>query len=143
MTELQQRRLREFRARVSVRAFHFRQRHRARGVWFRLRRLLTLASEAYLITAEDASRLLAEGYRPEPVGEELEPRRHIFILPRERVALIDAARPTAVRLSAEVLAAPCLALVPFDAQLAAHRAGGGAGGHGGRRPGGAQTQPEE
>lgn len=142
MTALQQRRFRELRSRVLVRAFHYRQRHHAHGVWFRLRRLLTLASEAYLITAEEASRLIAEGHRPDPVGEELEPRRIILVLPRERVAMIDSARRTAVRLNAEVLAAQYLALVPFDIQLGPRGPVSGAGGRGSRGPGGARRTPD-
>ena len=46
MTAVQERRLREFRSRMLVRAFDHRQRRHAR-VWFRLRRVLTFASEAY------------------------------------------------------------------------------------------------
>ncbi|MGV8040292.1 MAG: hypothetical protein AB2L07_09500 [Thermoanaerobaculaceae bacterium] len=138
MTALQQRRLRELRSRVLVRAFNYRQRHHAHGVWFRLRRLLALASEAYLIDAEDARRLIAEGQRPDPVGEELEPQRIVLVVPRERVAMLGSARRTAVRLSAEVLAAQCLALVPFDIQLGPRGAVSGAGGRGSRGPGGAR-----
>lgn len=113
MNAFQERRLREFRSRVLVRAFDHRQRRHARGVWFRLRRVLAFAGEAYAIPAEEADRLIAEGYRPEPVGQELEPPRVILVVPRERVAGIASACPLAVRLSAEVLSAECLALVPF------------------------------
>jgi len=40
--------------------------------------------------------------------------RVILCVPRERVAAIASARPLAVRLSAEVLSAEFLALVPFE-----------------------------
>jgi hypothetical protein len=97
-----------------VRAFDYRQRRHARGVWFRLRRVLTFAKEAYALPIGEANRLVAEGYRPEAVGRELEPTRVILFVPVERVAEISKARPLAVRLSAEVLSAECLALVPFE-----------------------------
>lgn len=114
MSPTQERRLREMRSRVLTRAFDHRQRRHARGVWFRLRRVLAYAREAYVVPAEEANRLIAEGYRPDPVGQELAPARVILLVPRERVAGIAAARPLPVRLNAEMLSAECLALVPFD-----------------------------
>jgi hypothetical protein len=116
VTAIQERRLREMRSRVLVRAFDHRQRRHARGVWFRIRRVLAFASEAFALPAEEAERLIAEGRRPEPVGRELEPPRVILFVPAERVARIASARPLAVRLSAEVLQAESLALVPFEAE---------------------------
>jgi len=110
------RRLRELRSRVLVRDFDYRQRRLARGVWFRLRRVLAFASEAYVLPRDEAGRLIAEGHVPEPVGRELEPPRVILYVPRERVAAIASARPVAVRLSAEVLSAEFLALVPFEVE---------------------------
>ena len=114
MTAIQERRLRELRSRVLVRAFDHRQRRHAGGVWFRLRRVLADAREAYVISADEASRLIAEGHRPEPVGRELAPPRVILVVPPERVARIASARPLAVHLNAEMLSAECLALVPFE-----------------------------
>ena len=78
--------------------------------------MLTFAKEAYALPPGEAERLVAEGYRPEPVGRELEPNRVILFLPSAEVAKVASARPLTVRLSAEVLAARCLALVPFDAE---------------------------
>ena len=121
MTAVQERRLRELRSRVLVRARDHRQRRHARGVWFRLRRVLAFASEAYALPPREAERLIAEGHRPEPVGGELEPPRVILYVPRERVARIASARPLAVRLNAEMLSAECLALVPFEAEARAAR----------------------
>jgi hypothetical protein len=115
MSVAQERRLRELRSRILVRAFAHRQRRHAQGVWFRLRRVLTFASEAYSIPRAEAEGLIAEGYRPEPVGRELEPSRVILFVPAERLARVTSARRLAVRLSAETLAAEGLALVPFDA----------------------------
>jgi hypothetical protein len=114
MSALQERRLRELRSRMLVRAFDHRQRRHARGVWFRLRRALTFAEEAYALPPDEAKRLLAEGYRPEPVSRELEPPRVILFVPAARVARIASARRVALRLTAELLSAECLALVPFE-----------------------------
>lgn len=113
MSAVQERRLRELRSRVLVRGFEYRQRRHARGVWFRLRRLLAFASEAYTIPRNEAERLIAEGCRPDPVGWELAPSRLILVVPPSCAAQIRSARPLAVRLSAELLAAESLVLVPF------------------------------
>jgi len=113
MTASMERRLRELRSRVLVRAWDYRQRRHARGVWFRFRRVLAAASEVYAIPPDEAQRLVAEGHRPERVGLELEPPRLLLFVPAGRVAQIASARPLAVRLSAELLSAECLALVPF------------------------------
>ncbi len=116
MTAVQERRLRELRSRVLVRSWDHRQRRHSRGAWFRLRRVLALAKEAYAIPADEAERLIAEGHQPEPVGRELAPSRVILVVSAERVARIVSARPVEVRLSAETLAEACLALVPFEAE---------------------------
>jgi hypothetical protein len=113
LTTVQERRLRDLRSRVLVRAFDHRQRRHARGVWFRLRRVLAFAREAYALPRDEAERLMAEGHRPDPVGRELEPPRIVLFVPAERVARIASARPLAVRLTADLLSAECLALVPF------------------------------
>ncbi len=113
MTVAQERRLRELRSRVAVRAFEYRQRRHAGGVWFRLRRLLALASEAYAVPPDEGQRLLAEGWQPESVGSELAPSRLILVVPPDRAAQIPSARPLPVRLSSELLATDCLVLVPF------------------------------
>jgi hypothetical protein len=114
MTAILERRLRQHRARVLIRDFEHRQRHHARGVWFRLRRLLAFARDAYAISREDADRLIAEGYQPEPEGEELSPRKVILRVPAARAAALASARALAVRLNAELLATEYLMLVPFD-----------------------------
>ena len=113
MTAAQERRLRDQRSRLLVRAFDHRQRRHARGVWYRLRRVLALAQEVYAIPRDEAERLVAEGRAPDPVGGEIEPPKIIVLVPAERVARIASARPLAVRLSAELLSAESLALVPF------------------------------
>jgi hypothetical protein len=112
VTPGQARRLCEMRSRVLVRSFEYRQRNHARGAWFRLRCVLALAAQAYAISRGQAEELVQEGFRPEPAGRELEPSRVIVFV--ERAARIAAARPLAVRLSAELLAAEGLALVSFS-----------------------------
>lgn len=106
--------MRETRSRLLVRAFDYRQRRHARGVWYRLRRLLTLAREAYALPRAAAEQLEAEGYRPEAVGRELEPQRLIMQVPVERLSRIASAKRLDVRLSAELLSAEALGLVPFE-----------------------------
>jgi len=108
-------RVSEFRARVLVRSWEYRQRHHARGVWFRLRRVLAGASAAFVVSAVDAAALAAEGYRFEPISRALEPQKSILFVPAERVARIASARAIAVRLNRELLEAQYLVLTPFDA----------------------------
>ncbi len=111
-----ERRLRQLRSRLLVRSWEYRQRGHARGIWFRLRRVLTDAKDAYEIPRAEAEALIAEGYPAEPVGSELEPPKLIVFVPAGRVHGIAAAHSLTVRLSAELLAAECLALVPFEAR---------------------------
>jgi len=108
------RRLREQRARVLIRSLDYRQRHHARGVWFRLRRVLADAGAACIITEDDARKLVAEGHRVEPVGQELEPPKLIVFASSERIAQITSAEPVPMRLSRELLAAEHLVLAPFE-----------------------------
>ena len=108
-----ERRVNQLRSRVLVRSWDYRQRRHARGVWFRLRRLLADASAAYAISSDEAGRLIAEGYRAEPVGAEIEPPKLIVFVPAERLAQIASARPVPVRLGGEWLSTDCLALTPF------------------------------
>ncbi len=114
MTSALERRLRQLRSRVLVRSWEYRQRRHARGVWFRLRRVLSDASEAHAVTPEEARELVREGHMPEPVGQDLQPPKLIVFAPAARVARLASARPLAVRLSADLLLAECLVLVPFE-----------------------------
>jgi hypothetical protein len=114
MTSAREQRIRQLRSRVLVRSWDYRQRRHARGIWFRLRRLLADASQAYAITRQDADLLVAEGHRVEPLGRELEPPKLILFAPAARLAGIASRRPLAVRLSADLMLADCLALVAFQ-----------------------------
>lgn len=100
-------------ARQAIRAWEYRQRHAAKGVWLRLRRLLAGAEYAAIVDADTARVLIEEGHSPEPIGLELEPAKTILVLPRERFDELGR-RPIAVALSAELLTAANLVLVPFS-----------------------------
>jgi len=106
-------RAREVRARAAVRAWEYRQRHHAKGVWFRLRRLLAATASAWSLPEEEARRLVAEGYEAADVGGLLEPPKLLVVVPEERLRTIAARTPVELRLGPELLAARCLALVPF------------------------------
>ena len=109
-----QRRIRAARARATIRAWEYRQRRHAKGTWFRLRRALADAREAYVLTPAAARELLDDGARSLAVGAELEPPRTLLLVDAQTATRIAGARRIPVRLSAELLAAPALALVPFD-----------------------------
>jgi hypothetical protein len=98
-----------------IRAFDYRQRHPAGGVWFRLRRLLAGTRQAYVISEEEAAQLHREGCRVEAVGREVDPPKLILVAPAERVAALTSARAVPVSLGGELLSAKCLVLVAFDA----------------------------
>lgn len=113
MTDGQARRLRDQRSRTLMRAFEFRQRRHARGSWFRWRRALALASDAFVISSDEARQLIVEGHHPEPVGLEFEPQRTILFVTSERAARLASARAIPVGLTAEMLSAEHIALVAF------------------------------
>jgi len=110
-----ERRVREQRARLLVRSLDYSQRRHARGVWFRLRRLLADAGAAYIIPEDEARTLVAEGHREEPVGLELDPPKLIVMASSARIAQITSAQPVPIRLGGDLLAARTLALTPFEA----------------------------
>jgi hypothetical protein len=115
MTRVLEERARKLRARLAVRAWEYRQRHNASGVWFRLRRVLAEAEEAYAISEADAEHLVREGCTPEPVGAELEPRKTLLFVAPERLAGLQSRAPLRVALDAKMLGARCIALVRFRA----------------------------
>jgi len=106
-----ERRAREARSRAAVRAWQYRQRHHAHGVWFGLRRILTQAAEAYAIDAVEAGALLDEGMLAEPVGSKLEPPKTVIFVPQARLATLVSRRALPLRLGGEMLEARCIALV--------------------------------
>jgi len=114
MSAVLERRARQYRSRRLIQAWDYRQRHHARGAWFRLRHLLAGASRAFVIAPEAAAQLRAEGLMTEPVGTEFEPPKVIIRTSRNRVAGLASAREVPVALTAELLSARFVALVPFD-----------------------------
>lgn len=113
-SERREKRARAVRARAAVRAWQYRQRNLAAGVWFRLRRVLTNARAAYVISDEDARRLIAEGYKPESCGRELAPEKVILFVDHARLSTIASRRPIAVRLGPDLMAASAVGLVAFE-----------------------------
>jgi len=113
MKPAMEQRLRRHRSRLVVRAWEYRQRRHAHGAWYRLRRVLTDASAAYVVSAADTRQLIEEGRRSEAVGGEFEPPKVILFAPAERVARLPDARQVPVRLAGELLLAEHLVLVPF------------------------------
>ena len=106
-------RIKAARAASTIRRFEYRQRNLARGVWFRLRRLLCQSATAWHIEEGDALQLLGEGIRPAPAGLEVEPPIQIFVVAEERLRALASRRPLTVRLSAELLTTRYLVLVPW------------------------------
>lgn len=101
------------RSRAAVRRWEIRQLDHAGGVWYRLTRRLALSRRAWSISDEDAAVLLARGFRPDRAGLGLEPPRRHFVIAEEEVAALPSAREVPLQTSAELLACPNLALVPF------------------------------
>lgn len=114
MSAALEQRARQYRSRMLVRTWDYRQRHHARGIWYRLRRLLADASHAYVVSSHDAAQLRAEGFAVEAVGNAIEPPKIIVCAPVTRVASLASAREVPVSLGGDLLSAECLVLVPFD-----------------------------
>jgi len=106
-------RVRHIEQRLAVRAWEYRQRTHARGVWFRLRRVLADAERAFVISPEDAAALERLELAAEPVGLELQPPRYLYFVPSDVLRRLGSAREIPVRLSAELLGAEHVALVRF------------------------------
>jgi hypothetical protein len=109
-----QQRLRRIRERALIRSWEYRQRNHAKGAWYRLRRALVDASQAWAIDDRDADQLESEGRTPLPVGEEFAPPLRLFLLSAERLAAMPSRRRVPVRLGAELLQARNLALIPHE-----------------------------
>lgn len=114
MTEQLDRRVQAMRERAMIRAWEYRQRNLSHGVWFRFRRVLTDAAQAFMIDDTDADALEAEGYEHASVGDELHPRKRIFFVSRARADALTTRREIPVRLHAEMLASRNLVLIPHD-----------------------------
>jgi hypothetical protein len=102
------------RTRAQVRAWQYRQRHHAAGMWFRLRRTLADAAEAYVVSGDDAARLSEDGYAPVACGREMSPEKAIFFVDAARLARVPSRRRIPVNLGPEFLGATAVVLVRFE-----------------------------
>lgn len=116
MTAAQRQRVRRMGERALIRSWEYRQRAHAKGVWFRLRRVLVDAGRAFAISDLDADRLEAEGARPVAVGRELSPAKRILFVSRAQLQHVTA-RELPVRLR-EVLQHDAIALLAHEAGAA-------------------------
>jgi len=107
-------RAQEVRKRWLVRSWEYRRRAGSGGVWRRLARALAGARDVYVIDSADAARLEQAGVAPIEVGFELHPHKRLFVIDDARLGSLSSARSIDVRISAEFLASPQLAFLPFD-----------------------------
>ncbi|HEY3235555.1 MAG TPA: hypothetical protein VGJ84_12630 [Polyangiaceae bacterium] len=113
MKELE-RRARCVRSSAVIRAWEYRQRRLAKGIWFRFRRVLAEASEAYAVPPEVMDDLVARGARLEPVGTDFEPKKRLVFLERSWAEKVPQRRAVALQLGPELLGERDLVLVAFD-----------------------------
>jgi hypothetical protein len=116
MNEKLRERARLMRERSLVRSWEYRQRAYSNGVWFRFRRVLVDAAEAWIIDEADADALELRGHITHPVGRELAPPKRLFLLTREELEPVPHRRQVPVRLHGELLLARSLAFLPFTSQ---------------------------
>lgn len=107
-------RARDVRTRAAIGRWNYRQRDLAAGVWFRLRRVLADAKAAYVISDEDARRLIAEGYEPEACGSDVAPARTIVFVDETRLANLESRQQIPVGVGPDFLTARAIALIAFD-----------------------------
>jgi len=112
MNEALHERVRLIRERALIRSWEYRQREHAQGVWYRLRRALVDAAEAWIIDDRDAGRLECDDCAPLPVGRELAPPKRLFFATSRQLAALPSRRRVPVSLNRELLEAPNLVLVP-------------------------------
>jgi hypothetical protein len=108
------RRAKSVRERVLIRSWEYRQRNHAKGVWFRLRRVLVDAAEVWIVPSQATAALREAGHTSIPVGEELAPPKHLFFVDRDTLETIADRRRIPVRLSSDFLSATDLALIAHD-----------------------------
>lgn len=111
-----ERRAKLIRSRALRRRWEYRQRDTSHGVWFRVGRVLADAAELWAISEDEAERLMAEGFFPDPVGRELEPPKRLLRVSRARLDLIAGRRLIPASLGPEFLAARSVALVCFTSE---------------------------
>ena len=104
-------RVERMRERALVRAWEYRQRHGSNGVWYRLRRVLVDAAQAWVVDDRDADRLVSEGCIPLPVGQELAPAKRLFFVTCEHLGTACSRHRIPLRLGHDLLQAHNVALV--------------------------------
>jgi hypothetical protein len=109
-----ERRAKAIRSRSVRRGWEYRQRDTSHGVWFRVGRALADAVELWIISDDDADRLIEEGFVPDPAGRELEPPKNLLRVPRARLAQIKERRAIPVNLGPAFLGARDLVMIPFE-----------------------------
>ena len=116
MNEKLRARAQRMREQSLIRAWEYRQRASSNGAWYRFRRVLVDAAEAWIISEADADSLEASGHVPHPVGSELVPRKRLFFLTRKEWEAVPHRRQVPVNLHAELLLARSLALLPHESR---------------------------
>lgn len=114
MNEALHERVRRMRERALIRSWEYRQRNYAKGAWYRFRRILVDAAQAWIIDERDADRLQSDGRVPLPIGREFAPPIRVFLLTEEQLAAASSRRRVAVRLCGELLQARNLALIAHE-----------------------------
>lgn len=114
MNEALHKRVRRLRERALIRSWEYRQRNHAKGAWYRFRRVLVDAAQAWIIDDRDADRLEGDGRVPLPIGGEFAPPKRVFLLTEEQLAVVSSRRRVPVRLCAELLQARNLALIAHE-----------------------------
>lgn len=67
------------------------------------------------ISEDDARRLVADGYVPEACGRSLAPEKILLFIDEARVSTLPSAVPIPVTLGPQMLTAPAVALIAFEA----------------------------
>lgn len=106
-------RARRIREQSLVREWEYRQRNYSKGVWYRFRRLLVDAAEAWTIDESAADELEAHGHLPHPVGRELDPPKRLFFLTMEELEALSRRRQVPLMLRSELLLARSLVFLPL------------------------------
>jgi hypothetical protein len=75
--------------------------------------VLAGSRQVLVIDEQDAQQLLSLGHKPLPVGCQLHPAKQLFVISEDEASVLSSAREIPVRLSAELLGAPYLVLIPF------------------------------
>ena len=115
MTDALRKRVRDVHARAAVRSWEYRQRHHAKGMWFRLRRELARTETAYVLPADVANALTEAGCELLTVGDEMVPKKRLLRVSRRALSpYVDQLVEAPVALQGALLAAEALALVPFE-----------------------------